>query len=90
MLKVLSRSFVDVVAVVVVDVVDIEVDPDFDVEGVRSVVLIVDVAGIKVDPDFDVEGVSSLFLIVVVTNVCSNGFVTFTIPQLDFSLSKFL
>ena len=87
----------------IVDLVDIEVDPDFGVEGFLSVVSIVvfvtvvvvvvavvDIVDIEVDPDFDVEGVSSLFLIVVVTNVCSNGFVTFTIPPLDFSLSKFL
>ena len=59
---------------------------DFDVVGGLIVVLF----DIVVDPDFDVEGVSSLLLIVVVTNVCSNGFVTFTIPTLDFSLSKFL
>ena len=72
----------------IVVLVDIEVDPDFGVEGVKSVVLIVvvvtvvvvDVVDIEVDPDFDVEGVSSLLLIVVVTNVCLNGFTIFRFP----------
>ena len=77
----------------IVDLVDIEVDPDFGVEGVLSVVsigvfvtvvvvvvVVVDVVDIEVDPDFDVEGVSSMLLIVVVTNVCLNGFTIFRFP----------